>query len=88
MNFFTWFPLENFVLLLWRFYGIEEGQAPMANSDAKLFITGSVHVKLDQENAKMEVTISDFDETRYNRCPIWEYEMTQIWGRCDLQGPH
>ena len=50
----------------------------MANSDAKLFITGSVHVKLDQENAKMEVTISDFDETWYTKCPIWEYEMTQI----------
>ena len=39
---------------------------------------GSVHVKLDQENEKMEVTISDFDETWYNRCPICEYEMTQF----------
>ena len=27
---------------------------------------------------KMKVTISDFDETWYNRCPIWEYEMTQV----------
>ena len=27
---------------------------------------------------KMKVTISDFDETWYNRCPIWEYEMTQF----------
>ena len=43
--------------------------------------------QISQKNAKMEVTISDFDETWYTKCPIWEYEMTQIWGRCDLQGP-
>ena len=36
---------------------------------------GSVHVRLDHP---LEVTISDFDETWYNRCPIWEYEMTQF----------
>ena len=39
---------------------------------------GSVHVRSFKKKGKMEVKISDFDETWYNRCPIWEYEIPQV----------
>ena len=44
-------------------------------SQFKYSSEGTGHVRLDHP---LEVTISDFDETWYNRCPIWEYEITQV----------
>ena len=51
-------------------------------------ITGSFHTRLDQKNAKMEVTSSDFFQIWHICCPIWENENSKFWGSYDLQGPH